>query len=307
VRNAEYVSLNRSWGTTIKKVGDFYFCKQRYAGFPVPAYSSFPLNQKVKIDSKLIKSLKWKFLITQTLLDLPKKDIYEYVLTTDNYDLDQFSKNIRKSIRRCLRACSFRKPTMEDLLNEGLEINRQTCSRQSRNDGKLTDKQQWSDYVESIYENKGYTILGAYMQNRMIAYLTVVELEEKFYTSEAFIDRNHIGNISPMRGLLYTLINDLIKKNGTTTISYGIHRYSKSTPLTTFKETMLFNRCSDTKGYVLNPILLLSIKLVVYAMIKLLKRKTFKQKWAKATIKLYQGHRRLNESTLKNQLTDKAA
>lgn len=196
---------------------------------------------------------------------------------------------------------------MEELLKEGLEINRQTCSRQSREDIKLTDKQQWSDYVKSIYENKGYTILGAYMQNRMIAYLTVVELEGKFYTSEAFIDRNHIGSISPMRGLLYTLINDLIKENGRISISYGMHRFSRSTPLTRFKETMLFNRFSDTKGYVLNPFLLLSLKLLVFAMIKLLKRKTFKRKWAKATIILYQGHRRLTAFTMKDQLTDQAA
>ncbi len=89
----EYYSLNRSPDHTMKKVGDYYFSSQQDTSFPFPVYNAFPLNKRVHVDRKLTRALKWKFLITQVLLDLPYHDIHEYILTTDSYDLEQFSKN----------------------------------------------------------------------------------------------------------------------------------------------------------------------------------------------------------------------
>jgi len=292
----EFASLNRSWDKTIKRVGDYYFCKQRDAGYPIAVYSAFPLNQKVKVDRQFIKELKRKFLITQILLDLPKKDIYEYVLTTDNYSLDQFNGNQRHRIRKCQKIFSFRNPSLEDLLQEGLAINRQTIERQSRTDSKLTDSKLWTRYVHSIYNDSRFTILGAYRENLMVAYLVVYNLEGKFNLVEAFIDRNQAKGASPMRGLLYTLINNLTGEYGKITISYGFHKFSRPTSLTRFKETMHFERFSYAKAYVVNPVLQVALGLLVFVLIKLLHRKTFKRKWTRATIKLYQGHRRLKEA-----------
>jgi len=294
----EYININRSLGDTIKKVGDYYFRSQHNTAFPFPVYSAFPIEKKVDINRRLTRILSWKFLITQVIFKLPKKDMNEFILTTDNYEIEQFSKNGRKSIRKALRVFSVRKPSVEDLLNEGFEINKQTCDLQSRTDERMVDYKQWSAYVKAIYDNNGFTILGAYLENRMVGYLVVYELDGKFQTDGAFIDRNHTGGASPMKALLFTCINDLVSNHGTVTLSYGYHRFFRPTPLTTFKENMLFQKYSYAKGYVVNPLLLLGLKMTVFVMIKILKRKSFKHKLGKEIVYLYQGHRRLNEALL---------
>ncbi len=292
----EFVSINRSLGHTIKKVRDYYFRSQRDTGFPFPVYSAFPIEKKVDVNRSLARVLSWRFLITQVFFNLPKKDIHEFVLTTNKYEIEQFSKNERKSIRKALRVFSTRKPSMEDLLNEGFIINKQTCERQSRTDERMMDYKKWSQYVKTIYNCSGFTILGAYLEKRMVGYLVVYELEGKFQTDGAFIDRNYTGGASPMKALLFTCISDLIIKGGTVTLSYGYHRFFRPTSLTTFKENMLFQKYSYAKGYIVNPLLLLGLNMTVFIMIKILKRKSFKQKLGKEIIYLYQGHRRLKEA-----------
>ncbi len=292
----EFVSINRALGHTIKKVGDYYFRSQHDTGFPFPVYSAFPIEKKVDVNRRLARVLSWRFLITQVIFKLPKKDIHEFVLTTDNYEIEQFSKNARKSIRKALRVFSTRKPSMEGLLNEGFVINKQTCERQSRTDERMVDYNKWSQYVKAIYDSSSFTILGAYLENRMVGYLVVYELEGKFQTDGAFIDRNYTGGASPMKTLLFTCMNNLVIKYGNVTLSYGYHRFFRPTSLTTFKENMLFQKYSYAKGYIVNPLLLLGLNMTVFIMIKILKRKSFKQKLGKEIVYLYQGHRRLKEA-----------
>jgi len=292
----EFVSIHRTQGHTIKKVRNYYFRSQRDTGFPFPVYSAFPLDKRVKVTRGLVRTLKWKFLITQVIIDLPKKDIYEYMLNTDNYELEQFKSKLRKKIKKSLRIFSFRKPSLEDLLNEGYAINKQTCERQSRKDDKMLNYSKWSGHVNAILDNPGYTIMGAYLEDLMVGYLGVYELEGRFHTDGAFIDRNHTAGSSPMKGLLYSMVNDLINKHGSITLSYGFHRYLRTTPLTSFKETMLFRRHAYAKGYVVNPVLLLALRLSVFAYMKFPKCKIFRKKIAREIISLYQGHRRLQEA-----------
>ncbi|MCP4309772.1 MAG: hypothetical protein GY790_00785 [Bacteroidetes bacterium] len=289
----EFVSLNRVWGISLKKVGKNYFQRRRDKGSPFPVYYSFPLNQKVIIDRKLVRALRRNFLLTQVVLNLPKKDKYEYVLTEGSYNLDQFDGKVRNKIRKSLKSCSFRKPGLDDLLNDGLAINRQICKLQSWTDESLTDEHQWTGYINSIHSHEGFNILGAFLEERMIGYLVAYELEGQFNLLEAFIDRDYSSGTSPMNGLLFNLVNDLISKHGTITLSYGEHKFSKLTPLTRFKQKMLFQKYAATKGYVVHPLLLLVIRLMVFFMIKILKRKSLKREWEKAIIRIFQGHRKV--------------
>ncbi len=303
----EFESINRSQGQNIKRVGDYYFCGQRNTSFPFPVYTAFPMNRIVSVDRRLTRALKWKFLISNVYLELPKKDIYEFMLTTDRYELDQFNGKLRANIRKSLRVFSFRKPSLEDLLSDGLAINQQTCERQSRTDENLTDYQKWAKYINSIHSNSGFTILGTYLEDKMVGYLIAYELEGKINLTEAFIDRNMASGISPMKGLLYVLINNLVKEHGTVTVSYGFHRFSRPTPLTSFKQNMHFQRFSFAKGFIVNPVLLLGLRISIFTMIKILKRKSFKQKWAKEFIRLYQGHRRVMEALKSGKEPDRRA
>jgi hypothetical protein len=287
----EYVSLNRFWGYSIKKIGNNYFHYRWVRERSFPLNSSFPPNQRISVDRKLMNALKWRFLISPVLIDAPRKDSYEYVLTTGNYGLEQFDRKTRNRIRKSLKTCTFRRPTLENLLNDGLSINRQTCGRQARKEKMLITDKHWCKYITSIHSNEEFMILGAYFEERMAGYLIAYELEGKFNLLQAFIDREYSSVTNPMCGLLYIMINDLIKKQGPVTISYGMHKLSGSNPLNRYKQHMLFEVIPASRGYIVNPVLLSFIRLVIFITIKIRKRKSVRSKWIRYFVELYQGHR----------------
>ncbi|MFO7932651.1 MAG: hypothetical protein R6U78_01110 [Bacteroidales bacterium] len=293
----EFVRLHRSWGYNIKKFGDHYFHYRWIRKRFFPLNTSFPPNQVVSVDKKLVRALRWRHLISPVLIHGHKKDIYEYILTADHYDLEQFDRKTRNRIRKSLKTCVFKRPALEELLNEGLSINRQTCKKQKRVDKYLTDEKHWSKCITSICSSDEFIILGAYYEDRMVGYVIAYQLEGTFNLFQALIDRDNSSSTNPMCGLLYTLVNDLIREHGPISISYGIHRFGRPTmPLNRFKLNMLFEACTYSRGQVINPVLLNVIRLVLIIHFRVLRRKTIKKKLLQYFVHLYQGHRLLRSA-----------
>jgi hypothetical protein len=225
-------------------------------------------------------------------MDAPKKDIYEFLLKADNYEMDRFDTKTRNRMRKSLNACTFRRPSLAELQAEGLALNRQTCERQHRREPTLTDQRLWNRHISLVHANGEFIILGAYLEGRMIGYLAAYQVEGTYNLLHAFIDRNH-SSLSPMCGLLYTMINNLIREHGPVSVSYGMHKFSGPTPLNNFKKKMLFEMVPATKGYVINPVVLFFIRMAVFTSIGILKRKNLKYKWIRNLVHLYQGHRQV--------------
>jgi hypothetical protein len=281
----EFVSLCRKCGLKINTKNGHFFSQQGLINY------SFPNLVKITVDSNLIKSVKWKYLISVFLADLKRKNSYEFILHTSDYGIEKFTKKIRNRIRKSLQNCTFKRPELEDLLTYGLAINQQTLKRQHKKDITLTDNDQWKRYVGTLYAQNNVFILGAYYANRLVGYIIVTELEDKYIIMHAFIDRVDSEITDPMNGLLFTIVNQLVEKNNSIKISYGLDSFEDLRELNRFKNNMLFERIPVSRIYVIHPFLIPFIAFIIFMNLRLLGRKSIKNPFTRKLIRLYQGHR----------------
>jgi len=281
----EFVRLYRNSGCYVITIGDHYFNQQGLINY------SFPNLVKVPITDNLVKSIKWKYLVSVLFTELRRKNTYEFILHTSDYSIDKFAKKTRNRIRKSLQNCTFKRPDLEDMLTYGLAINQQTFKRQNKKDKTLTVTGQWNKYITALFTQKNINILGAYYAGRMVGYIIVTELEEKYIINHAFIDRNDSETTDPMNGLLYTMVSHLIEKDGSVNISFGLDSFEELHELNRFKNNMLFERIPGSRVYILHPLLLPLIKLIIFYNLHLLKRKSIKNSFTRKVIRLYQGYR----------------
>jgi hypothetical protein len=271
-------------GYRIKKVEDYYFLNRGVINY------SFPQLHKVPLNHKLVNNLKWRYLISVIKTEGRVKNNYEYILTTNSYDIDEFRKKTRTTIRKSLKTCEFKKPPFNDLVHQGIEINRQTLKIQQRNDKFLSDLKLWENYIRKFYDNEHTIVLGAYLEDKMIGYAIAYELEEKYYFHLQHIDRDY-GTYYPMSGLMYTIIKIVLDKNKFIEISDGIESFNPLPSLNRFKTYMRFNRVPITRVYILHPFLVAICKPILFYYLSVLGKKTIRSRWVRKIITLYQGNR----------------
>ena len=148
------VSVFTSCGFKINKIGGYYFLDRGWINYSFPQLINMPIN------SNLINSLKWRYLLTIIKTESRIKNTYEFVLETNDYGIDKFAPKKRNDIRKSLKDCVVKRPSLEDLFHFGLSMNRQTLARQGRNDKYLTDDRYWRKYITSFYSQEN--ILPSY-------------------------------------------------------------------------------------------------------------------------------------------------
>jgi len=159
----------------------------------------------------------------------------------------------------------------------------------------MTDPQIWGKFVDLIYSNKDFIILGAYHEGKMAGYLIVVKLEDKYCIQHAYTEKQDSELTVAMNGLIYTLVNNLIKENGKITISYGLDSIYPLVYLNRFKSNMLFKKVPLTRVYVINPLLLPLYKMIIFVYIVLLKKKRITKLSHRKIFYIYYGHRLLKQ------------
>jgi hypothetical protein len=290
----EVIEIFRSAGINVVNENDCYFSTSRGITYTFPPVAKYPVQYLN------IKRLKWKHFISVIYTDLQIKNTFEFVLSANNYSLELFDKKVRNRIRKSLQHCTFKRPELADLQKEGLYINKKTCKRQHRDDKMLTNPYKWNKYISTLYAYDQIFMLGSYYNNRMVGYIVAYELEDKINILHAYIDRKDAEITSPMNGLIFNLINLLIKKYGTVTISYGIESFAPLPELNRFKCNMLFKRIPVTRLYLINPLLIPWIKVYLFVILNLLHKKNVHNPFTRKLIRLYQGHR-LYYKVLKRQ------
>jgi hypothetical protein len=290
MRIAEFAAILKKSGSRITKIGDHYFNLHLRKSYSVP-----PCN-RITITRKLISILRWKYPISVLLTDLPWKNTYEFVLETNNYSLDLFSRKVRNRIRKSLKNCRFMRPSKEELLTKGLEIYWQTCERQGRIAKEFVSKQKWTRIVDALYSHEDIQIQGAYYHERMVGYMVVAKIEDKYCMQYAFIDRKDSEITSPMNGILYTFVNEIIKREGKIKISYGLDSMKPLPELNRYKMNMLFNKIPVTRVYIINPLLMPYYKIVVFLYIVILKRRHIDKDHLRRIVRIYHGNRILKRS-----------
>jgi hypothetical protein len=124
----------------------------------------------------------------------------------------------------------------------------------------------------------------------MVGYITVCKIAGNYYIIDPFYDKQASAS-SPIHGLIFTLINQLIEKNGSIKIYYGIDSFNPLPNLNKYKESMLFKRIPATRVYVVNPVLLPFLKLIIFFFITILKQKKIKNSLVQKMVRLIQGNR----------------
>jgi hypothetical protein len=280
----EVVRIYRNCGFSVNKIGGYYFLDRGWINY------SFPQLINTPIKGNLINSLKWKYLLTIIKTESRIKNTYEFVLETNDYGIDKFAPKKRNDIRKSLKDCVFKRPSLEDLFHFGLSMNQQTLARQGRGDKYLTDDRYWRKYITSFYSQENIFILGAFIEDRMVGYITVCKIAGNYYIIDPFYDKQASAS-SPIHGLIFTLVNQLIEKNGSIKIFYGIDSFNPLPNLNKYKQSMLFKRVPATRVYVINPVLLPFLKLIIFFCISIFKQKNIKNSLVQKMVRLLQGNR----------------
>jgi len=280
------ISIYRDGGFSINKKHGHYFTKKEWVNHSFPFLLDIPLNKA------LVDSLKWEHPLSVIKIESKRTNTYEFILKTDNYSLDIFTMYVRNRIRKSLRDCEFRRPELDDLLHFGFAINKQTMERQDRSEWFSDKYKCWEKFITSFYINNDIIILGAYIADKMVAYVIVYDLMDKFVIINPYFDKD-ASSSAPMNGLIYTLVNQLIKDHGPVTVSYGIESFIPMPNLNRFKQNLLFEKIPATRIYIINPLLIPFVRVIIYTTLHFIKRKTIRNTFLRDLIRLYQGHRLL--------------
>ena len=87
-----------------------------------------------------------------------------------DFDLSHLDRKLRNSVRRGLEQCTLRELEPADLLEIGLELNRDTMLRQGRANPEFGEAAPWRRFLEAVRQTRGMSIMGAFVGSELAAY-----------------------------------------------------------------------------------------------------------------------------------------
>jgi hypothetical protein len=280
----EIASIYSTCGFSISKINGSYFLRRGFINYSFPQVIDVPFN------NDNLKAIRWKYLISIIKTRAKVKNTYEFILDTNDYNISKFDSKKRADIRKSLRDCVFKRPSLDDLIQFGLPINQQTLAKQGRKDKHLNESIHWKRYITTFYSQENILILGAYLDGKMVGYITVIKINGEYHIIDPYYDFKAAPS-APTQGLIFTLVNQVIEKEGSIIIFYGVESFSPLPSLNKYKQSMLFKRVPATRVYVLNPMVLPFIKLILFFYTGIFKQKSIKNPLIRKMVSLYQGTR----------------
>lgn len=90
------------------------------------------------------------------------------------YDLQFLKHKFRNRVVKGEQHCDIRPVSIQALRDEGYKLNLSTLDRQNRNDPKANLKY-WHKICDGLAKTNGVNILGAYFEDRLAAYVVILE------------------------------------------------------------------------------------------------------------------------------------
>lgn len=90
------------------------------------------------------------------------------------YELEFLKHKFRNRVVKGERHCEIRSISIQELRIEGYKLNLSTLKRQNRNDPKA-NLNYWHKICDGLEKSNGVNILGAYFQDRLAAYVVILE------------------------------------------------------------------------------------------------------------------------------------
>lgn len=156
-----------------------------------------------------------------------------YVCRDPNFDLSSLGKQRRKDVRRGLRNCEIRLVTLEELLGQGLTLNRDTMARQHRFDPEYGDVRHWETFVEAVVCSPAVVVIGAFIGRRLASYVTLVQDGDAIHLLDR-MTRTKDLKMFPGEALLFTVMREALRRPEIRLVSGGpvpllgmdgLHRY----------------------------------------------------------------------------------
>ncbi len=178
----------------------------------------------------------------------------EFVCEDKQYDLSSLDPKARNKVRQGLKNCLIRQVDFELLAERGYVINCSALSRQGRTGPRyLTDDKLWKAYMAAIRFMPGIEPYGAFVGDRLCAYVLAVHVDDYVYTYHPFAEVKSL-EVRPMNALIFTLVRDCLRKPGVNTISYGLQSFIALPALDDFKRSMGFRRRPIGRRILVNPL-----------------------------------------------------
>jgi len=93
-----------------------------------------------------------------------------FVCETRNFSIDVVEARHRKQVLKGRERCQFRAVDPDELLAQGLEVNRETLARQGRFDPEFGEPAGWRRFVAAVRACPEVTVSGAFLDGRLSAY-----------------------------------------------------------------------------------------------------------------------------------------
>ena len=132
------------------------------------------------------------------------------------------------------------------LITQGILINRETLSRQNRSVTYLDSEEKWEKYISHFFDKKDVMIKCALVDDEIAGYAIFLKVNEKYIIQHPFRKEKY-SSANPMNVLLYSVIKEIIRKEGSIEITYGLASFSDKPGLDKFKKAMLFSEKEATR------------------------------------------------------------
>jgi hypothetical protein len=137
-------------------------------------FTSLPFHLHLDPDAGEIRAIlrkSWVRGLRFPSSNLPGKRAGMYVANPSTFGIQSISRRQRSHVNHGLRVCEFRTVTPDELLSEGIQLNRDTMQRQERADVNFLEPARWAAFVGAVEKTPGMAVHGAFVDGRLSAYI----------------------------------------------------------------------------------------------------------------------------------------
>lgn len=244
-----YAHFLRSMGHQVRKSGQVYW----FDAHP-HIYMSFPFQQLVDQDAvdwkKVLQGDGWAARFP-CQLNIGRAS-YRAVVDNPGYDLQSLASKARNQTRRGLESCEVRPLDFQELLADGITLNRETLERQGR---KATDDFDlyWKRYYAEAAKAEGGHAWGSFVDGMLASYLIAFVMEDVSHvlivrSSQAYLKRY------PNNALIYEYLRYMLHGGLVREVSIGLESIQEGMDsLDHFKLGMGFRKEPVGQRIVLKP------------------------------------------------------
>jgi hypothetical protein len=143
-----------------------------------------------------------------------------YVCRDKNYDLDAVEPGLRAKVTQGLENCEVRRATVDEMLQQGHQLNLDTMTRQNRFDPEFGEVSAWRRLVHALDACREIVPWGAFVGHRLAAYAITCQ-ENGWLHILHRMSRQQDWQLRPNQALDFTIMNQLAVDDALETVCYG--------------------------------------------------------------------------------------